>query len=669
MSYYGGHPGDPPPKPRPTDYDEDDEPRYDPGDPPLKPQPAYNNYNNRNDRETTPARSYSYSTSSDRDYDYDAPEPPRRQTSLKDSYDTKRRQRNEDHNIPAEISPPTFYDEPLEETEQHYNKRYDDEPSFHHSSGKQSMMDDVGTLGEDEDMMFQKEDITPTMSKHAKEKNVAKASKKINTYALAAVGIVVLGGLGALGWFLSTILGGKKGSPAPVNATDEVSFAPISAPILAPPPPDLAETCSRDVISASSLDLLLCEEICDVAECCYDNTCFLDSTVTCELYSPFCDFLYGSLPTENVAIAEPPINLTSLCSPSAWNKGGQVACIDACFDGYCCFSSTSTILLSDEAKPSCFETNVNTCTQYAPCARILISQVESLMVDSSGTNESETNESGINATNPDDPSNGTSTTNIVSSPRSNLEQTCSSEALDTQSGFVHCLSDCSKATCCTVTDGPTSCLDDYAEVCDLYAPCYTLIDRLENGISENNSTSKTQLEPPPDSIDEACNSSSIFKKAVCRNICEGAVCCFSATDSCGEANPATCAMYSPCQCLVDDAMCTKVDDDLSSVDDAIQTGANSTETNSTMNITSYPVPENVTDIYCSDSIAQKVECGNLCEPSECCFLEAENCVDDFTELCDAYKPCKCKQYRQSRWLALWTQYLLKKVAWNVQNFV
>jgi hypothetical protein len=116
------------------------------------------------------------------------------------------------------------------------------------------------------------------------------------------------------------------------------------------------------------------------------------------MYSPLCDFIYGPLDglggidpgisnnvtlmnttaflaqvnttkNETVSLTPPaPENLASICDAKS---GDREACIDACYDGYCCFSSALDILVGvNMTAPSCYEKK--RCKGYIPCLLSII---------------------------------------------------------------------------------------------------------------------------------------------------------------------------------------------------------------------------------------------------------------------------------------------------------
>ena len=142
---------------------------------------------------------------------------------------------------------------------------------------------------------------------------------------------------------------------------------------------------------------------------------------------------------------------------------------------------------------------------------------------------------------------------------------------------------------------------------------------------------------------------------MCRRICEKAGCCTSTTNNCALKNEDICPLYSPCLCLINDKLCgdgsstsnsnSETGDngvnDLPTGDDLTGGDSNTTDSNSTTEISQYQVPDNIEDICFADSISQKVACGHLCEPAECCLNNIDSCVNDNPELCEAYFPCLC----------------------------
>lgn len=150
---------------------------------------------------------------------------------------------------------------------------------------------------------------------------------------ILAVSIVALGAIGGIVYWTTL-----KGSPSAVSAnagatnTQEPDGSQgsgnstnvggdngtnVNLTVIEPPPQSFEATCSRKSVTGDSTNFQDCEMMCGEAVCCYvvDNetttgtdSCFEENKEICDLYSPFCDFLFGPLilssrPAKNVSVS------------------------------------------------------------------------------------------------------------------------------------------------------------------------------------------------------------------------------------------------------------------------------------------------------------------------------------------------------------------------------
>jgi hypothetical protein len=246
------------------------------------------------------------------------------------------------------------------------------------------------------------------------------------------------------------------------------------------------------------------------------------------MYSPLCDFIYGPLDglggidpgiSNNVTlmnttdflaqvnttknetgslIPPAPENLASICDAKS---GDREACIDACYDGYSCFSSALDILVGvNVTAPSCYEKK--RCKGYIPCLlSIIYMAIPSTMSPTYDLNATSSGNVTFNAPNAADGY----TLYEVPRPPSDLPELSSDDSINTQYGAVSCLQYCSKATCCIDLNPETSCISDNVGVCATYRPCTKILEGLtvapvasesfENATDANSTVTEASILP------------------------------------------------------------------------------------------------------------------------------------------------------------------------------
>ena len=467
----------------------------------------------------------------------------------------------------------------------------------------------------------------------AKKPSPLKAMSK-NWKLLLVASVVALGGLtGLLAWMFTS----GPLSPVSANATVPDTGEPNNDDLVSNPPglssgtnqsidnstemnttislprSSFNTTCSRDSVTQDQQSINDCEEICSEAACCYANTnqagVALDSCLdlnedACAMYSPLCDFFYGplSLPsnatnitdnaTEISTIPRAPGNLLGSCG----KNGSVTTCLDACYSGYCCYSSAVDIANgANITAPSCYDRSL--CEEYTPC---LWSIVSTLSTEAASQK--------------------------IPNPPDDLADLCSDGSLDTQIGIVKCMTHCSKALCCIDENSTDSCIAENIDKCAKYSPCSRILMGLVTATNytepSGNQTANTTLDlplPSPDLIDicdPASYNSSQENLTACATECEVALCCYDEVDSCLQDQLNTCLAYFPCQSLIDFL------------------GKAGNVPGASANITASCGEQS------RSTNAGRIECLNDCFPGRCCFDPDASCFESNVFTCLGYSPCE-----------------------------
>ena len=438
------------------------------------------------------------------------------------------------------------------------------------------------------------------------------------------------------------------------------------------------------------------------------DSCRQPNTTTnanCALYSPLCDFIYGNMPATTTTTTTtmpnknnnnhnnntlfgnsttmptttnttttidepdnnntnqtnttttirlpglPTVDLTQICALDrvANSLNAALACIDACYEGYCCYSSYSALLLENQTntrRPSCFDADPGLCQQhYAPCLAVLVGQIHALQQQQQETQQppDPTNTTNSTASNNNDNNNNNNNNSTTTSPSTipnpplELINTCSETSLNTEFGFIFCMDDCFPSLCCVDTEN--SCLTDNLGTCQLYTPCQSLIGRVLGTTNDlpanNNNTNGTSgVTIPPSNISNVCavhaliggNNNSTLDE--CLRICAPGQCCFDTTStSCLSDNLVTCLLYTPCENLLQVSNNSTND----------PTNNNQTSTNATSLV---PVPVGLEQACSAESLASLqgyAECAEKCAPAECCSAD---CFQENLAACLLYSPCQ-----------------------------
>ena len=451
-------------------------------------------------------------------------------------------------------------------------------------------------------------------------KRAASKAMSMKLKIILAVSAVILGGIGGIIYWKTTAgsppaLSAQAGAPNPNDAEgldnstdlggDNITNANIS---ILEPPLSFEVTCSRESVSGDPTNFQECAEICGEAVCCYvgdteisagAEPCYEQNKDVCDLYSPYCDFLFGHLEfssnstnetNTSVSLLQPaPEDLLASCG----TNGSATECMDSCYDGYCCFSSTSEILDGNSANstsPSCYELSM--CEGYFPCLMVILSSLS--------------------------PANQT---DFLPNPPDDLPELCSEDSLKTQIGAVQCMSHCANAMCCIDVNSTNTCIDENLALCTQYAPCSRILKGMLiiDSDSKVNQTTNASLPLPHPELANICNPDFFRKvenRTACALECQAALCCYDDVDGCLEDDFDSCMAYFPCQALID------------------YLGDASNITKPSANLTRN------CDAESRATKAGRTECVKDCFPGLCCYHPKNSCFADDIFACLAYSPCE-----------------------------
>jgi hypothetical protein len=434
-------------------------------------------------------------------------------------------------------------------------------------------------------------------------------------------------------------------------------------------PPAPAGVTSCDPNSIDSVDeVLLCEDACSYAPCCWkDSVESCKTDLACEGYQP-CDILNtggsssesssgGTPPKETIEpIPDAPDNLADLCNPPADEMDVIESCVAYCDMARCCWKSETTTVtqadgstLTESVTGKC--ASQPGCEAYAPCRTL----------DANPSTPA-----------PAAPNNGGTTTtsstkdNNFPSPPASLETDCAPE---NTSGLATCYAACSKATCCWRTETVTTTMADGTQMtesiggtcadkpaCQAYLPCFAL--ETSNGIT-GGSDSTTTTSGAPDSIPQApsdLESQCYYQGSECRASCAKAECCWKSSTTTTQQQDGTtltesivgtcsslavCAGYAPCLGLEDDLFGPANPTQKPSV--GTETTAPGPDTTNTENNDGSLYTAEMIFDACENHIDQpnqeKTLCEVVCETGTCCYQQGQTCTDgDFD--CSKYAPCE-----------------------------
>lgn len=363
-----------------------------------------------------------------------------------------------------------------------------------------------------------------------------------------------------------------------------VPFPPVMKPattVVPPAPFDIKDLCSLANVASVGAEaaLLECERACEAAQCCYgdldDGTSCLNLDDTnermCRTYSPFCDVLHrpmgpgASGVTPVKAIPKAPSTLHDTCDLTTVQSSDQnrKACSDLCSVGWCCFNA-----------------------QFAEVG--FVAPDDQLFVKQSGWRAPE------------------------------LQPTLQSLPEEIREKYL----------------AAASCFEGNANLCASYAPCLSLTlpkatpppspATLPN--DEGGPPKKPPIPEPPTNLPIICGPESRQTpqgQVKCQAACLPGSCCGSADPqtSCFLENESTCALYGPCQALLDAAGGDKV-------------GSSPP-----------PPPPDYLPQVCSYEILGRQEyfelCRKICAAAECCLDgTCPSQEDGDADVCLQYEPCR-----------------------------
>eukprot|EP00547_Thalassionema_nitzschioides_P004606 CAMPEP_0194210208 /NCGR_PEP_ID=MMETSP0156-20130528/8086_1 /TAXON_ID=33649 /ORGANISM="Thalassionema nitzschioides, Strain L26-B" /LENGTH=1226 /DNA_ID=CAMNT_0038937527 /DNA_START=34 /DNA_END=3714 /DNA_ORIENTATION=+ len=474
---------------------------------------------------------------------------------------------------------------------------------------------------------FEDEDAFASTRNFRKKLEKNGLTKKKRCFFALTTSIFLVGGM--IGLIVYLFNAGKFGSGDRNIDLNVVSLSPSispgssgqyqnsttsSTPIILPPPSNLNASCSKESLMST---MLLCPIQCRKSECCYipnnqilygQESCLNTNKNICEQYSPSCDLVYGPLPSDNFTsnatnlttkIPSAPADLVSMCT-----DGNIEACLNACFDGYCCFSAALDILAGvNTTGPSCYEKQQ--CSGYYPCLLGIMSFLPSDVTNKLPRADTDT-----------------------------LEELCSEGSLVSQAGAVLCLNQCMKALCCF----DTSCAAENLGACATYSPCIRVLESMvkkptnppstETGMSnntENIGEESNEIPSPSTDLAGLCDfgdtEGTIDQIQKCAIACEAAFCCLQqGENSCLMDQLFVCLEYTPCNVLV-------------TLQESIDVSSDS-----------IPAPIFDVDLACTEvSLSTekgRIECIQGCYAGLCCTSPLEPCVLRDIFSCIKYRPCE-----------------------------
>ena len=363
-----------------------------------------------------------------------------------------------------------------------------------------------------------------------------------------------------------------------------VPFPPVMKPattVVPPAPFDIKDLCSLANVASVGAEaaLLECERACEAARCCFGDkddgsSCLnLDDANErmCRTYSPFCDVLYGPMGpgasgvTPVKAIPKAPSTLHDTCDLTTIQASDQnrKACSDLCSVGWCCFNA-----------------------QFAEVG--FVAPDDQLFVKQSGWRAPE------------------------------LQPTLQSLPEEIREKYL----------------AAASCFEGNANLCAGYAPCLSLtLPKATPPPSpatvpneDGGPPKKPPIPEPPKNLPTICGPESRQTpegQVECQAACLPGSCCGSADPetSCFLENESTCALYGPCQALLDAAGGDKV-------------GSSPPP----------PPPEYLPQV-CSYEILGRQEyfelCKKVCAAAECCLDGTCTSEEDGdADVCLQYEPCR-----------------------------
>ena len=376
---------------------------------------------------------------------------------------------------------------------------------------------------------------------------------------------------------------------------------------IAPPPPDLPQTCSPLAVSTDG-GWEECERLCAEAECClvpegHWFSCDMGNEVDCKAYESACatlehvenlkkDLGGGSernpLPASvpAVKVFPAPLDLNVICDPESLSTiDGFAACSDACLPASCCFDPSNTSL--------CVVSNPDACDRYGACS----------ILDGS----------------PSHPS----------SLPSQSKAKCNTQALKSADSVRNCRQFCAPAMCCFTSLGmgeteEEDCLTETSEAwCGQYATCQGLFH-----IGDGDEDFFGDDSEAKDAVDDACG----MGYRPCVNICDPAECCFRSAllhhtceDGLFDLN---CDHYQACETLYS----TIIINDIKGEAKKIQ----------------LEEPPSRFDHICSSPLSNDISiCEHLCHNAHCCSESDEACIVENSEACMGYTP-----YCQDVWSSM-----------------
>jgi hypothetical protein len=423
------------------------------------------------------------------------------------------------------------------------------------------------------------------------------------------------------------------------------------------PPADLATKCSASALQ-SQQGFMICEAVCEVADCCtvpegFALSCSKEDV--CAQYQQYCSLLQNTPAASPISDEELRMSIDTACVGLDASSLPGSDCVALCRSGFCCFEDDTI---------SCDQN----CQTFLNCAAAFQSQQQQEQQQQQQNNQSSTpvNTPINNPINQED-----------SALKQQIDAICGT-AIETVSppGEDSCESLCNPAHCCfdhlCVPPQDLECLD--------YSACYVMYANVNN-VQDDITTANLG-----DQVHEACagllDINDAMNNEACNAICSPGSCCFEDKLSCSNVD---CAIYAECIVLhpnfiavskeeVTDACQNHNDARLQSeeptlceqvctlhvmqccfhlggqCDDAVLLGDNSVYCNTyqacavlgTDSSSLIQSHKDELEAACSGGASTRSQCIQLCSSATCCYASKveESCVNvDASITCSDYEAC------------------------------
>ena len=329
-----------------------------------------------------------------------------------------------------------------------------------------------------------------------------------------------------------------------------------------------------------------CESLCRARSCCFsadDRNCRVDNKNWCEEYSA-CEVLIDErLSTNEISSGGHSEPKNDECDQSKITTSiSLLMCEESCMAAACpCFWDLSSGWNCNAISTS----DVTNCKEWEYCRPLL----ENLVEDEGGAKNDKNNA-------------------ILQS----ISAACKKENIQSSKGKEECFELCEDHMCCF-----EGCKDN-AE-CGLYANCWNLLDTSDSSTDAFDDGPK--LRPPPDNLEELCDSSTLdvgLRLTQCKEACAIGQCCMGIGFSC-QTNIKYCLQFAACDVIWEPELYSPI--------------GGVPESNK-------EVPISVT--CAADSLKSprgQDACEEACSKWSCCWDKNENCFDENPSVCVEYMVC------------------------------